>query len=501
MFMFTFRKCDETAQEEMDLEQKRQTRFNTNHFVFACAVFASLNSVLLGYDVGVMSGAIIFIQQDLNISEVQVEVVVGILNIVSLIGSLAGGKASDNIGRKGTMALGAFIFQFGVILMSMAPNFGILLIGRLVTGIGIGFAILIVPIYIVEISPTTSRGLLTSFPEIFINFGILLGYVSGYVFRGLPVHTSWRIMLGIGIIPSVFIGLALLVIPESPRWLVMNNRMDEARLVLLKTNDNEMEVDERLNEIRKVASNANGARLVWKELAIPTPGVKRMLITGCGIQCFQQLTGIEAMVYYSPTIFKSAGITGNSRLLGTTMAVGFTKTFVILVAIVLIDKIGRKPLLYVSTIGMTLCALSLGIVLSLLKDSPIGMESAVVFVCGNVGFFSIGIGPVCWVLCTEVFPLRLRSQATAIGVVGNRVISGIVAMSFLSIARWITMGGVFFLFGLISALSVLFVHKYVPETKGKSLEQIETIFHSSRTWQGGELEIEEQRLVRTKSKY
>ncbi|XP_023743044.1 probable polyol transporter 4 [Lactuca sativa] len=485
------------ALQEMDLEQKKQTRFNTKHFVFACAVFASLNSVLLGYDVGVMGGAIIFMQQDLKISEVQVEVIVGILNIVSLIGSLAGGKASDTIGRKRTMAFGAFIFQFGVIVMTIAPNFGILLIGRLVAGIGIGFAVLIVPIYIVEISPTTSRGLLTSFPEIFINFGILLGYVSSYVFRGLPVNINWRIMLGIGIIPSVFIGFALLVIPESPRWLAMNNRIDEARLVLLKTNDNEMEIDERLNEIRKVALNANDARLVWKELVNPTPGVKRMLIAGCGIQCFQQITGIDAIVYYSPMIFKSAGITGNSRLLGTTMAVGFTKAFVIVVAIVLIDRIGRKPLLYVSTIGMTLCTLSLGIAFSVLKNSSIGMESVVVFVCGNVGFFSIGIEPVCWVLSSEIFPLRLRSQASAIGVVGNRVISGIVAMSFLSIARRITMGGVFFLFAIISGFSVLFVHKCVPETKGKSLEQIETIFQSARR----ELEIEEQRLVMSKSKY
>ncbi|KAL4585586.1 hypothetical protein LXL04_010209 [Taraxacum kok-saghyz] len=487
--------------QEMDLEQKKQTRFNTNHFVFACAVFASLNSVLLGYgimtDIGVMSGAIIFMQQDLKISDVQVEILVGILNIVSLVGSLAGGKASDSIGRKGTMAIGAFIFQFGVILMAIAPNFGILFIGRLVAGIGIGFAVLIVPIYIVEISPTTSRGILTSFPEIFINFGILLGYVSSYVFRGLPVNINWRIMLGIGIIPSVFIGFALLVIPESPRWLAMNNRIEEARLVLLKTSDNEMEIDERLTEIRKVAPNPNESRLIWKELVNPNPGVKRMLIAGCGIQCFQQITGIDAIVYYSPTIFKTAGITGTSQLLGTTMAVGFTKTFVIIVAIVLIDRIGRKPLLYVSTIGMTLCMLSLGIAFSVLHNSSIGMESVVVFVCGNVGFFSIGIGPICWVLSTEIFPLRLRSQASAIGVVGNRVISGIVAMSFLSIARRITMGGVFFLFAIISGFSVLFVHNYVPETKGKSLEQIETLFQGP--WR--ELEIEEQRLVMTKSKY
>lgn len=472
---------------------QEDTNKSTRRYVFACAVFASLNSVLLGYDVGVMSGAIIFIQEDLKITEVQEEVLVGILSIVSLFGSLAGGRTSDAIGRKWTMALAAVIFQMGAVIMTLAPSFEILMIGRLLAGIGIGFGVMIAPVYIAEISPTIARGALTSFPEVFINLGILLGYVSNYVFSGFPAHINWRIMLAVGILPSVFIGFALFIIPESPRWLVIQNRVEEARSVLLKTNDSEREVEERLAEIQLAAGIGNvekhEEKAVWRELLSPSPSLCRMLVTGFGIQCFQQITGIDATVYYSPEIFQQAGVKGNSNLLAATVAVGVTKTVFILVAILLIDKLGRKPLLYISTIGMTICLFSLGLSLSLLGQGQVGIAMSILSVCGNVAFFSVGMGPICWVLTTEIFPLRLRAQATALGAVGNRVCSGLVAMSFLSVSRAISVAGVFFIFSAVSALAVLFVYMLVPETKGKSLEQIELLFKDQHEWQGSEVEM------------
>ncbi|XP_031250839.1 probable polyol transporter 4 isoform X2 [Pistacia vera] len=451
-------------------------------YVIACAIFASLNSVLLGYDVGVMSGAIIFMKEDLKMSEVQQEVLVGILSIISLLGSLAGGKTSDVLGRKWTIALAAIVFQSGAAIMALAPSFTVLMIGRVLAGVGIGFGVMIAPVYIAEISPSVARGSLTSFPEIFINFGILLGYISNFAFSGLPVHINWRIMLGAGILPSIFMGCALFVIPESPRWLVMQQRVDEARVVLSKTNESEREVEERLAEIQEAAGIANAknyeGKAVWREMINSTPAVKRMLITGCGIQCFQQITGIDATVYYSPTIFKNAGIKTDSELLAATVAVGFTKTMFILLAIILIDKVGRKPLLYVSTIGMTICLLGLSLTLTFMGNGQLGIGLAILSVCGNVAFFSIGIGPICWVLSSEVFPLRLRAQASALGAVGSRVSSGVIAMTFLSVSHAITVGGTFCVFALISALSVAFVYECVPETKWKSLEQIEMLFQN-----------------------
>ncbi|CAN0896848.1 Probable polyol transporter 4 [Linum grandiflorum] len=492
--------ADEDFDDASDHLRQLQRNSTTRKYVLACAVFASLNSVLLGYDVGVMSGAIIFIQEDLKITEVQEEVLVGILSIISLFGSLAGGRTSDAIGRKWTMALAALVFQAGAIVMTFAPSFLILMVGRFLAGIGIGLGVMIAPVYIAEISPTVARGSLTSFPEIFINFGILLGYVSNYAFSGLSVHISWRVMLAVGILPSVFIGFALFIIPESPRWLVMQNRIDEARLVLTKTIENEKEVEDRLGEILVAAGSGDKSeqKAVWREMLTPSPVLRRMLVTGFGIQCFQQITGTDAIVYYSPEIFKAAGIEDKSNLLAATVAVGVSKTVFILVAILLIDKRGRKPLLYISTIGMTCCLFSLGVVLAVLGGhGGIGIGLVILFVCANVAFFSVGIGPVCWVLTSEIFPLRLRAQAAALGAVGNRVCSGLVAMSFLSVSNAISVGGSFFLFSVISGLAVLFVYTLVPETKGKSLEEIELLFHTPhRLERGGEVEMgDAERLV------
>ncbi|KAJ6402052.1 hypothetical protein OIU84_014179 [Salix udensis] len=396
--------------------EKRDTRI----YLLACAIFASLNSVLLGYDVGVMSGAILFIKEDLKISEVQEEVLVGILSIVSLLGSLAGGKMSDAIGRKWTIAFATLVFQSGAAIMTLAPSFTVLMSGRILAGVGIGFGVMIAPVYIAEISPSAVRGSLTSFPEIFINLGILLGYISNYAFSGLPVHINWRVMLGIGILPSIFMGVALFVIPESPRWLLAADLAN---------------------------SEKHEAKAVWQELLKPSPAVRKMLITGCGTQCFQQITGIDATVYYSPTIFKDAGIKSETHLLAATVAVGFTKTIFYL-------------------------------------NSHISHRQR--------------IGPVCWVLSSEIFPQRLRAQASALGAVGSRVSSGAVSMSFLSVSAAITVGGTFFVFSVISALSVAFVHTCVPETKGKSLEQIEMMFQNGGELQSGEVElgdVEVQRLV------
>ncbi|XP_068648357.1 probable polyol transporter 4 [Aristolochia californica] len=501
-----YQKMGTELREEHEEIQNRQTKsFSSNKYVLACAIFASLNSVLLGYDVGVMSGAILFIQKDLKISQFQEEILVGCLSIISLLGSLGGGRTSDAIGRKWTMGLAAIIFQTGAAIMSVAPSFAVLMVGRLLAGVGIGFGVMIAPVYIVEISPAVARGALTSFPEIFINLGILLGYVSNYVFSGLSIHIGWRVMLAVGILPSIFIAGALFIIPESPRWLVMQNRIDEAKFVLLKINESESEVEERLAEIEEAAGSKNPEKkfeekAIWYELLRPSPTIRRMLITGLGIQCFQQMTGIDALVYYSPTVFKKAGVEGDQAILAATVAVGFTKTIFILVAIFLIDRIGRKPLLYVSTTGMTCCLFGLAVTLSLLmhglgsKDFGIGL--AILMVCGNVAFFSVGIGPVCWVLTSEIFPMRLRAQAAALGAVVNRVSSGLIAMSFLSLSEAISVAGTFCLFGIISALAVAFIYFSVPETKGKTLEEIEELFQDATDSQSGEVELGDvERLV------
>ncbi|KAI7742129.1 hypothetical protein M8C21_003533, partial [Ambrosia artemisiifolia] len=258
-----------------------------NKYAFACAMLASMTSVLLGYDIGVMSGAQKYIQRDLHFSDGQIEILVGIMNLYSLIGSAAAGRTSDWIGRRYTIVLAGAIFFLGAILMGFATNYAFLMVGRFVAGVGVGYALMIAPVYTAEVSPASARGFLTSFPEVFINAGILLGYVSNYGFSKLPLHLGWRFMLGVGAIPSIFLALGVLGMPESPRWLVMQGRLGDAKRVLDKTSDSLEESKLRLADIKEAAgipedcdedivqvSKQSHGEGIWKELLIhPTPTV------------------------------------------------------------------------------------------------------------------------------------------------------------------------------------------------------------------------------------
>ncbi|KAL0337974.1 UNVERIFIED_CONTAM: Polyol transporter 5 [Sesamum calycinum] len=224
-----------------------------NKYALAISVLASMTSVLLGYDTGVMSGAIIYIKRDLKISDVQIEILVGTINIYSLLGSAVAGRTSDWIGRRYTIVFASAIFFAGAILMGFATNYAFLMVGRFVAGIGVGYALMIAPVYAAEVAPASCRGFLTSFPEVFINFGVLLGYVSNYAFAKLPLKLGWRLMLGVGAVPSIFLAIGVLAMPESPRWLVLQGRLRDAQKVLDRTSDSPEEAQLRLADIKQAA--------------------------------------------------------------------------------------------------------------------------------------------------------------------------------------------------------------------------------------------------------
>lgn len=471
----------------------------TKTFAIACAILASMTSILLGYDIGVMSGAILYIKKDLKITNVQVEVLVGIINIYCLIGSAAAGKTSDVIGRRYTIVLAAAIFFVGAVLMGTSVNYLHLMIGRFVAGIGVGYALMIAPVYTAEVSPARVRGFLTSFPEVFINFGILLGYVSNYAFSKLTLKVGWRLMLGIGAVPSVFMGLGVLAMPESPRWLVLQGRLGDAKRVLVKTSDTKEEAMTRLMAIQEAAGipfdcteevvevpKVEKGHEPWKELLVhPTPTVRRILIAAVGIHFFQQASGIDAVVLYSPLIFKSAGIHSEDALLGATVAVGFVKTITILIATFLLDRVGRRPLLLSSVAGMIASLLLLAFGLTMVDQHPHekltwALVLSISMVLFFVAFFSIGLGPITWVYSSEIFPLRLRAQGTSMGVATNRVVSGTISMTFLSLTKAITTGGGFFLFAGVAIVAWVFFFSFLPETRGQNLEDMDALFGSSR---------------------
>ncbi|CAK7329727.1 unnamed protein product [Dovyalis caffra] len=471
-----------------------------NKIAFACAILASMTSVLLGYDVGVMTGANIYIQHDFKLSDFQVALLVGTFNLYCLVGSAVSGRISDWIGRRYSIVVAGAIFFVGALLMGFATNYAFLMFGRFVAGFGVGYAVLIAPVYTVEVSPASSRGFLTSFPEVFINAGILLGYVSNYAFSKLPTNLGWRFMLGIGAVPSVFLALVVLGMPESPRWLVMQGRLRDARKVLDKTSDSKEESQERLSDIKEAAgipqdcnddvvhmqkqSHGEG---VWKELLVhPTRSVRHILICAIGINIFQQASGIDAVVMYSPRIFEKAGITSSNDKLLATVAVVFTKTVFILVATVLLDRIGRRPLLLSSVGGMILSLATLGFGLTMIDHSHEKLSWAVALsiamVLAFVAFFSIGLGPVTWVYISEIFPLRLRAQGISMGVAVNRVTSGAISTTFIMLYKAITIGGAFFLFAGIAMVGWVFFFACLPETRGRTLEDMGVLFGNVIKW-------------------
>ncbi|XP_019448512.1 PREDICTED: polyol transporter 5-like [Lupinus angustifolius] len=479
--------------------QKKPKR---NKYAFACALLASMTSILLGYDIGVMSGAALYIKTDLKITDVQIEILLGIINVYSLIGSSLAGITSDWIGRRYTIVLAGVIFFAGAILMGFSPNYSFLMFGRFVAGIGIGYALMIAPVYTAEVSPASSRGFLTSFPEVFINGGILLGYISNYAFSKLSLKLGWRLMLGIGVVPSIFLTLGVLAMPESPRWLVMRGRLSDAIKVLNKTSNSKEEAQLRLAEIKEAVGipescnddvvqvpKQNRGDGVWKDLFLhPTPVIRHIVISALGIHFFQQASGIDAVVLYSPRIFEKAGIVNDNYKLLATVAVGFIKTGFILVATFMVDRVGRRPLLLSSAGGMVLSLLILATSLTIIDHSDqklmwaIGLSIATVL--SYVAAFSIGLGPITWVYSSEIFPLRLRAQGCAMGVVLNRVTSGLISMTFLSLSKGITIGGAFFLFGGIASAGWLFFYFMLPETQGKTLEEMEGSFGNSKVNSG-----------------
>ncbi|EXB79937.1 Polyol transporter 5 [Morus notabilis] len=392
----------------------REITSGINKYTLFCALLASTNSILLGY------------------------------------GSLACGKTSDYIGRRYTIVLAATTFLMGALLMGLAPSFPFLLAGRIVAGIGVGYALNIAPVYTAELSPAMSRGLLTSLPEVFITFGILLGYILNYALSSLPIHINWRLMLGLAAVPAIGIGLSIMVMPESPRWLAMKGKLSEAKEVLSKISSTEDEAEMRYQEIAKAAlgsvlahdgdPNAWSGQGVWKELLVsPTRPIRRILVAALGINFFMQASGNDAVIYYCPEVFRAAGIQRKKHLFGVNVIMGLAKMSFVLFSALYLDKFGRRPLLLLGSAGMAVSLAVLGLGSKFLEGSDSrptwGIVLCILAVCADVSFFSIGLGPITWVYSSEIFPMRLRAQGSSLAISVNRLVSGVVSMTFLTIVR------------------------------------------------------------------
>jgi sugar porter (SP) family MFS transporter len=443
------------------------------------AATVALGGFLVGFDATVISGAVPFIRDyfDLGGSAGSLKLgwAVSCLGWGAMAGNLAAGSLSDRLGRRSVLLLTAVLFLASALTAALSTRFPVFVAARICGGLAVGAAILIAPVYIAEIAPARSRGSLVSLNQLMIVIGISVSFFSNYFLLPLGMN-SWRWMLGVQAVPATLYFVLLTLVPESPRWLLSKGREASARLALAAVHG--MAASARELEIIQASPAQKSRRFGIRELL--TGRLKRVMIFGLGIAFFQQATGINAIFYYLPTIFASSG--GElSTSFAQSVLVGLVNVGMTFIAIWLIDRLGRKPLLAIGLIGATVSLLTISWAFhtahaSLGGNTPVSHENMVLIaIITYVASFAISLGPVMWVMLSEIFPNEER--ASAISVVGfwNSLVSASVTLLFpTELAVW-GPAGTFLGYGLLAAAGLLFIMLLAPETKGKTLEELAAI--------------------------
>ena len=435
-------------------------------FVYLAAAFAGLGGLLFGYDTGVISGAELFFKNDFTLSTFALEVIVSGVLAGAAVGALAGGRLADLFGRRLLLIVTAVIFAVGAVICAAATSASILIAGRIIVGLGIGLSSGTVPVYISEVAPADARGWTVSLFQLAITLGILLAYVVDYAFSK---SQAWRWMFGLAVVPAAIFAIGMFFLPESPRWLVRHGDSNRARAVLARIR-NTPDVGSELAEIEQslTQSQEHGS---WRDLL--SPALRPALIMGIGLAVFQQVTGINTVIYYAPLIIQSAGVSSASGAILATAGIGVVNVLMTIVSMWLIDRIGRRPLLLTGIAGMVLTLGFLGWAF----HSTIRSESlsvlAVVSMMVYVASFAIGLGPIFWLLIAEIYPLRVRSSSEGLAATFNWGSNLLVSLTFLTLLQGIGAPRTFWLYGIFAIGAWIFSYRLVPETKGRTLEQIE----------------------------
>ncbi|MDT4936301.1 MAG: hypothetical protein QOK11_4193 [Pseudonocardiales bacterium] len=434
------------------------------HVLFGAAITA-LGGLLFGYDTGVISGALLFIGRDFpGLTSFDKELLTSILLIGALIGALAAGRIADRVGRRPTVLGTAALFVAGVMLAAFSPSYGVLVVARVVIGLAVGSASMVVPLYIGEVVPPRIRGALVSFNQLAITSGILASYLVDY---GLASGRNWRLMFGLAAIPAILMFLGMLFQHESPHWLIAQGREDEARAVLHRVRD-EGDIDAEIAGVRELSAGHSGFREVLN------PAVRHVMVIGVALAVFQQITGINTIIYYAPTLLSSAGL-GNSAALLANVVNGAVNVLMTIVAIRLLDRTGRRPLLLGGTAGMAVGMIVVALTFAI-GGSHLHGNTAYVAIAGLLlytGSFAIGLGPVFWLLISEIYPVKIRGQAMSVATMANWGANFVVTVSFLTLLSAIGNAGTFFLFAGLSIVALAYFQRQVPETKNRSLQEIE----------------------------
>jgi sugar porter (SP) family MFS transporter len=427
------------------------------------AFIAALGGLLFGYDTGVISGAILYIVPAFTLDNVMQGFVVSVVLIGAMGGALGTGFLADHLGRRLTLLIAGIVFAIGAIVSAAAGNVGVLIAGRLIVGLAIGVASVASPLYISEVAPAAIRGALVSGYQFAITIGILAAYL---VDLALARSHAWHLMLGIGLLPALVLIAGMMTMPESPRFLFKVGRDDEGRKILLQM-VGPAGVAAQEQEIRTALAVRENARE-----ALADSYVRRALALGITLAVLQQLTGINTVIYYAPQIVKLAGIATNAQSLIVTTWIGLINVLATIIAIAYSDRIGRKPLLYAGIAGMGIALCALAVALGILPPSAtvgvISSASLMLYVC----CFAFSLGPIVWVLISEIYPLRIRGFGMSIATLGNWAANFAVSLTFLPLLDHAGPAVTFFGYAALCVVTILVVRFGVPETKARELEQI-----------------------------
>jgi sugar porter (SP) family MFS transporter len=429
------------------------------------SLVASLGALLFGYCSSVISGAILFILRQIPMTTFEEEILVSILLIGAVLGAVIGGIISDKTGRRHALFITAVLFLIGTTFLYIATGFFELLIGRIITGIAIGIASLVVPLYIAEVSPINLRGRFVSFNQLAISLGVLLAYSINY---SLASDGEWQVMFGFAFIPAALLFLGTFFIPETPAFLATQGEMGKAKLILSRIHrskqNEEVFIETKKSSLKDLVN--------WKHLL--DVSLKNALIVGILLSCFQQITGINTIIYYAPQIFNYSGFTSASSATLATVGIGMMNVLATFIGLWLVDIVGRRRLLIVGVTGMIISLIILSFSFWI-SSKPI---PAVTILClmGYVSFFAIGLGVVTWIFLSEIFPMGIRGRAMGIATFANWISNFVVSLTFLTLLEVLGMSATFFLYALISSLSLYFIWKKIPETKGESFEQIQAFW-------------------------
>jgi SP family galactose:H+ symporter-like MFS transporter len=452
-------------------DARASLRAGGRRFVYAAAAFAALGGLLFGYDTGVISGAELFLKNDFPLSTFALEVIVSGVLAGAAGGALVGGRLADVFGRRRLLIMTAIIFAVGSILCAAAGSPGALILGRIIVGLGIGLASSAVPVYISEVSPAEERGWQVSLFQLAITIGIVLAYLVDYAFAAIQ---GWRWMFGAAIVPSIVFGLGMWFLPESPRWLVKRGQRESARAVLMRMRGTS-DVGEELGEIdESLARSETHGR--WSDLL--KPSVRPALAVGAGLAIFQQVTGINTVIYYAPIIIQSAGISSASGAILATVGIGVVNVIMTIVSMRLIDRMGRRPLLLTGIAGMVLSLGVLGLIFNVSADTGTLGKLAVISMMVYVASFAISLGPIFWLLISEIYPLEIRNSAEGLAATINWGSNLLVTLTFLSLVQALGASRTFWFYGLCAVGAWVFSFYRVPETKGRTLEEIEDFWRA-----------------------